>query len=62
MIIIDYIDTTVKHLACQPEFMVNKPYSVFTFSTLGHSTTLVEIGKVMEELLPLDYHYQQIIN
>ena len=63
MIIINHVDTTLKHSACQPGLMVNTPCSVFFFfTTLDHSNTLVEIRPVVEKLLVLDYHYQKTIN
>ena len=56
MIIIGYVDTTLKHSACQPGLMVNMLYSVFfTFTTLDHSNTLMGIGELEEKLLALDY-------
>ena len=63
MIIIDHVDTTLKHSACQPGLMINKLYfSFLTFTTLDHSNTLVEIREVVEKLLALDYHHQKTTN
>ena len=62
MIIIDHVDTTLKHSACQPGLMINTILSFFIFTTLYHSSTLVEIGEVVEKLLALDYHHQKTTN
>ena len=58
MVKINHVNTTLKHLACQPGLTVNMPYSVFlTFTTLYHSNTLMEIGEVVEKLLAFDYYH-----
>ena len=63
MIVINHVDTTLKHSACQPGLMVNTPYSVFFFfTTLDNSNTLVEIKEVVEKLLVLDYYHQKTTN